>query len=142
MLGVFLFHFCYYYMMVHRLVILFLLLSAIFAATHIFAMSASLYWYYWWFDIPMHFSGGILVGLGVHAFSTFSRLRFRPNLTLMLLVLAVATGLWEVFEGWAGLHDPDFSVFVLDTTKDVILGFAGGLLAHALLVRYTMKSHE
>ena len=50
-----------------RLVILFLLSALAFAVTHLVATAGSLYWYYWWFDIVMHFWGGLLLGLGVHA---------------------------------------------------------------------------
>jgi uncharacterized membrane protein len=83
--------------MIHPIVVFFLLMSSIFAGVHYAAMVANLYSYFWWFDIVMHFWGGLLLGLGVHAFSTFSWLRYRPVLPVVLGVLALATGLWEIF---------------------------------------------
>jgi predicted dehydrogenase len=127
--------------MIHPLVVSFLLIGVCFAGVHHVAMVANLYWYYWWFDIVMHFWGGLLIGLGVHALATFSWLRLRPSWSVMLVTLALITGLWELFESWAGLHEQDFGMFMLDTIQDVVFGFAGGLLAHALLRYSTIKKH-
>ena len=123
--------------MIHGYVIIFLLLSSIFAFVHYIAVAASLYWYYWWFDIVMHFWGGILLGLGVHTFSTFKHFHFRPRLSLLLIVITVATGSWEIFEWSAGLWDAE--TYIFDTAKDITMGFSGGLLAHLVLTRYTIK---
>lgn len=117
--------------MVHGIVIVFVLLASIFAFVHVVAVVASLYWYYWWFDIVMHFWGGGLLALGVHAFSTFRLIRLRPSTRLMLITLTGATVSWEVFEFFAGLYEP--TAYVWETTKDVIVGFGGGLLTHAFL---------
>jgi hypothetical protein len=121
--------------MIQHRIILFLSLSILFAVVHYLAVSASLYWYYWWFDILMHTWGGVLIALGVHSFSSFSFLRYKPSLVPLLLVLVVATGLWEVFEWSVGLYDPQTHVF--DTSKDVILGFVGGLLMHFFLTLHS-----
>lgn len=123
--------------MIYRYLIIFLLLSGLFALVHLFAITASLYWYYWWFDIVMHFWGGILLGLGVHAFSTFKHLHFKPRLPVLLVVMVVATGSWEIFEWSAGLWNAD--TYIFDTAKDIIMGFSGGLLAHLVLSRDTIK---
>jgi hypothetical protein len=124
--------------MINRRIIIFLILSSIFAFTHQLAVQASLYWYYWWFDIVMHLWGGILLGLGVHIFSNFSRLHIRPTLPVVLIVLALATGTWEMFEWSAGLWDAE--TYVFDTAKDVAIGFSGGLLAHIILSKRTIRS--
>lgn len=124
--------------MVHGYVIIFLLLGSVFAFVHQVAVTASLYWYYWWFDIVMHFWGGILIGLGIHAICTFSFIHVRPILPLVLIVLAVFTGTWEVFEWSAGLWNVD--TYVFDTIKDLTMGFGGGLLAHYVLNKYTIRS--
>ena len=123
--------------MPHKRIILFLILSVAFATTHYFAGLASLYWYFWWFDILMHFWGGILIGLGVHVFGSFSVISIRPNLLQLLVTIAMVTLSWEIFERVYGLYNPDG--YILDTVIDISLGFSGGLLAHVILRRYTMK---
>jgi predicted membrane-bound dolichyl-phosphate-mannose-protein mannosyltransferase len=123
--------------MIRLRVFIFLILSIVFALTHYFAMQYSLYWHFSWFDIVMHFWGGGLLALGVHALSTFSRLHFKPTLPILLVVLSVAIFSWEIFERSVGLFDPE--TYVYDTVKDIILGFAGGLLAHLMLRRYTIE---
>lgn len=124
--------------MIHPRVIIFLIISSVFALVHIFAIATFTYWKVWWFDSVMHFWGGILLGLGVHALCTFSRIHIKPTLPVVLAVLVLATGSWEVFEWYAGLWDAD--TYVVDTTKDVILGFSGGLLAHIFLSKRTIES--
>jgi hypothetical protein len=47
--------------MIHPIVVFFLLMSSIFAGVHYAAMVANLYSYFWWFDIVMHFWGGLLL---------------------------------------------------------------------------------
>ncbi len=129
---------CYYStIMNYSLAISFLVFSGIFAAVHYVAVIASLYWYHWWFDIMMHFWGGLLVALGVHTLSTFSRLHFLPNAKTVFTVLIIMMIGWEAFELVAGLWDPE--TYLTDTLKDVLVGFGGGLLAHSLLRPYTMK---
>jgi hypothetical protein len=117
-----------------RLVLIFLVLAVAFAATHWFAVQATLYWYYWWFDILMHFWGGMMVALGVHMLCSFSFVPCRPTWLVMLLVLLLVTGVWEVFEWSVGLFDP-ISHF-RDTSTDIVVGFSGGILAHLGLRRY------
>ncbi|MCA9362105.1 hypothetical protein KC906_01900 [Candidatus Kaiserbacteria bacterium] len=123
--------------MIHGIVIIFLLLATAFAAVHAFAVFASLYWYYWWFDIMMHFWGGTLLALGVFSLATFSRFHFTPTLKLMLGVLLCVTVCWEVFEWLVGLYDPE--TYLVDTAKDMVVGFSGGLLMYAMLRRYTIS---
>lgn len=111
----------------------FLLAAASFACVHGVAVTLSLYWYYAWFDILMHLWGGILLGVGVHVLSPISPLPVRPTTGVVLLTLLVATLSWEVFEWFAGLYDP--VAYAADTVKDIVVGFAGGLLAHLFLMK-------
>lgn len=117
--------------MINKIVIAFLVLATLFTLTHSVALAASLYWYYWWFDVLMHFWGGVLVGLGIHAFATFRWFRLEPTTRLVLLALLIATGCWEVFEWMVGLYN--HTMYVADTIQDLLLGFSGGLLVHATL---------
>lgn len=121
----------------HTRVIIFLVLSAAFAAVHLLALKASLYWYFWWFDVVMHFWGGILIGLGVYTLCTLSRFRCRVTLKMILIALVIATGTWEIFEWWADLWQP--TAYYFDTVQDIALGFGGGLLAHVVLKTDTIS---
>lgn len=116
--------------------LIFLLFATLFAAVHWFAVETYSYWAFWWLDIIMHFWGGLLIGLGIHVLSTFSRISFKPTYVIVLIVLAVITSSWEVFEFVAKVYQPD--LYLIDTVIDVVLGFSGGLLAHTVLRRYTM----
>ena len=114
-----------------RLIILFLILSVTFAAAHQIAVAGSLYWYYWWFDVLMHFWGGLLIGLGVHALCRLQSITLKPSLLIVVVTISLIVISWEVFERAVGLFDP--ASYWLDTSQDVALGFGGGLLAHFLL---------
>lgn len=124
--------------MLQPIVILFIFLAAAFAAVHALAISLSLYWYLWWFDSIMHFWGGVMITLGLFAIATFSRFRTKPNLWLVLFALACFTLTWEVFEWYVGLIHPDPMEHLYESTKDIILGFSGGLVGYALLARFRM----
>jgi len=114
-----------------RLVLLFLLLSLAFAVTHLVATAGSLYWYYWWFDILMHFWGGLLLGLGVHALCRLKSVSVRTTWFVVAVTITAAAISWELFEWFTGLYNP--IRYTMDTTQDVLLGFGGGLLAHFIL---------
>ncbi len=89
-------------------------------------------WYYriWWFDMPMHFWGGVVV-LFVLLYTLYplvTLLRVRHQFLLLLGVFFVGVG-WEVFEyimnnWWAG---QTFSL--LDTLSDICFDMAGGGVA-------------
>ena len=117
--------------MLSKKVWLFLLISAIFAAVHTLAIQASLYWYYSWFDVVMHFWGGVLVALGVQALATLRIFPFRSNFITTILILIVLMLVWEVFEYAVGLYDEE--TYVFDTMKDIVVGFSGGTIGYLFL---------
>jgi len=116
-----------------RLTIVYLLAAMAFLWTHYLAVLGSLYWYYWWFDVLMHFWGGLLIGSGVFVLCRLSFVPVKPTLLLTLLTLLLATSTWEVFEWYAGLYNPQ--THTIDTIQDIVLGFAGGLIAFYILKR-------
>ncbi len=123
--------------MVQRITIIFVALATVFALVHVFAVATSLYWYYWWFDIVMHFCGGILLGLGIHSFSTFSWSPVKVTTRNVFSILVLVTVSWEIFERLNGLYN---SVgYIADMTQDLCLGIGGGLLAHLVLRTYRMR---
>jgi len=120
--------------MIQPVVILFLVIAFIFAVIHVIAVEASLYWYYWWFDIVMHFWGGLLIALGVVSLTTFRRITITPSYTLVFCVSVVIVLSWEIFEWQVGLFDPE--LYFKDAIYDVTLGLAGGLLGYSILKRF------
>ena len=120
--------------MVQPVVIFFLFLASVFALVHWFAVGASLYWHFWWFDILMHFWGGILIALGVVALTTFRRITIKPSYGLVLAVSLFIVISWEFFEWQVGLFVPE--LHFPDAIYDVSLGIVGGLLGYWILRRF------
>lgn len=87
------------------------------------------YWYssIWWFDIPMHFLGG--VWLGLFFLYLFSRLNFVKSRILLTIFGVLVVGiLWEFFETHLNeISKDEFNI--LDTVSDVLFDLAGGLCA-------------
>lgn len=114
----------------------FLSLAGIFAAVHNFAVATSLYWYYSWFDILMHFWGGILVVLGVYAVCSLKHVPLKPTSFVIFGTLFFIMIIWELFEWKIGLFDPEHHM--ADTLKDLIMGFGGGLVGYLTALRLRM----
>lgn len=123
--------------MIRPIVLIFIILAGAFAFTHHVAVLGSLYYYFWWFDILMHFWGGVLISLGLYSLSTFKSLNFKYTLKLLLAVLFVITFAWEIFEWQVDLHD--FQTPILEAVKDMLVALAGGLLVHFGLSKYTIR---
>lgn len=117
--------------MIQPIVILFLIIASIFALVHTVAVEASLYWHYWWFDIVMHFWGGLLIALGVVSITTFRCVTLRPTFSLVFGVVCVIAIGWEFFEWQVGLFNP--AIHIPDTIYDVTMGLTGGLLGYLIL---------
>lgn len=68
------------------------------------AQSFDWYWNYWWFDMVMHFSGGVFVGLSVlYIYFHSGYVSPRHHQALFIILFALALGaligvLWEFFE--------------------------------------------
>lgn len=84
----------------------------------------------------MHFWGGMLVVLGVYALCSLKHIPLKPSTLLIFGTLFSLMIIWEVFEWKVGLFNPMTHMF--DTTKDIIVGFSGGLVAYLLAIRLRM----
>jgi hypothetical protein len=115
---------------------IFLLISGAFATVHNFAVATSLYWYYSWFDIVMHFWGGMLVVLGVYALCSLKHVPLKPSSLIIFATLTTIMVLWEVFEWKVGLFNPRTHLF--DTAKDMSVGLIGGLVGYFAAIRLRM----
>ena len=113
-----------------RSVLIFLSVGGLFALTHTFATMTALYWYYSWFDIIMHFWGGLLIVLGVHA---LMRLRFpvRTNKRTIFSVALILMLSWELFEYLLGLSS--IAGQLNDIVKDIIVGSLGVIIGYIAL---------
>ncbi|MCX6702618.1 MAG: hypothetical protein NTW60_02015 [Candidatus Wolfebacteria bacterium] len=117
-------------------------LTLIILGIHIIAMANYLYWTIWWFDIPMHFMGGILLAMIFFRFVK-PELIITHSSFLITILLAVSFAaflgiLWEFFEFiWASYFTngglESLSVFqsrgidiYRDTLKDLFFDLLGG----------------
>lgn len=111
------------------------LIGLLVAALHGMAQYYSLYWYLGWFDIPVHFLGGVLMGSAALWVTTFETTRLRDRRLWLALAFTFAVGaLWEVFEYVTGtsaaLH------YWSDTLLDLCMDLLGALVACAVFSRY------
>lgn len=90
-----------------------------------------LYYSIWWFDVFMHFTGGVWLGM---VFVWFLKKRNLPmtfdfsfifKLTAWLLLVGIG---WEVFEFYFINHMAGYSFDRFDTVSDLLLDVSGGVL--------------
>lgn len=98
-------------------------------------------WYtsVWWFDMLMHFSGGVFLGTAVLLFSHSRRVSFfgsedSPAYTKMILVPLLGIIIWEVLEYSLSRYGGD-PFYGLDSVSDACLGLAGVLVVLSLSVK-------
>lgn len=88
-------------------------------------------WYYlfWYFDMPMHFLGGVVVMyLLVYLFYNRISIQKSSNLFYLLAgVLIVGLG-WEVFEYFLLNLYAGQPFNIIDSTSDIFFDLAGGIL--------------
>jgi hypothetical protein len=124
--------------------LLFIVLSA-----HLIALEFSLYFKFLWFDIPMHFVGGVFVGaLFVYLFSKFYKCEYKNSFYEKVILYAMIMGFsaligvfWEFYEF---IISKTLSVVlqpsVFDTMKDLFFDVFGGLVVSLFFVR--TKTHQ
>ena len=109
--------------------------SILVALLHQLALSFYLYWTTWWFDVLMHFLGGVVIGLlAVYFFFVSGYVRATleiKNLTIIfltvmasILVVGLTWELWEIFAGFS--HHIEDRV---DTIKDLVMDVLGAIAA-------------
>jgi hypothetical protein len=110
-----------------------LVLIVLISSLHIYAGEKYLYFLYWWFDIVMHFLGGVWVGvtfLWLYFFSRFfGQQAFQKGKVFKVAIISfVIVGLsWEIFEVFIGvpIYEPNY---IFDTVSDLIVGTLGVLV--------------
>lgn len=112
----------------------FLSTATTFVLVHIVATKFFLYWKYLWFDIPMHFLGGIVCALGI-AILPFFNIRYieKRSSFFLYIVLVLAIGVsWELYEYNAGLYHLE-SNLVPDTILDLCMDVLGGVVGYGIV---------
>ncbi|OGD69380.1 hypothetical protein A3I18_02375 [Candidatus Campbellbacteria bacterium RIFCSPLOWO2_02_FULL_35_11] len=119
------------------------LLVLFIAALNELAVNYFFYWRIWWFDILMHFLGGLWVGLSalwLYVFSDyFKNPRRDAEFIFVLSVSSVAVvGIgWEVFEF---LIESNYSSgYIEDTILDLIMDLIGALVAGTIVFKTNKK---
>ena len=98
------------------------------------ALKFYLYWTLGWYDIMMHFLGGLT--LGVLAIGLFNlEARGRKNFLLIFGFVIILSVGWEVAEYIKGIAVFGDQSYALDTTKDLIMDTIGMVTAYFLILR-------
>lgn len=107
---------------------------------HLLAIQFYLYWVFAWFDILMHFLGGLFLGFFTYGFFTrrFNWFEKLPAITIFAIVtsLVIVLGFtWEVFEFYLGSElDISLQPSLNDTIADLFFDTTGALVA--VLISY------
>jgi len=111
-----------------------LALAVLLALLQAAAIAFYLYWSYWWYDVLMHFLGGLTGGLAAfwvlfHSGLFWRSMPSKKTATLATLFCLMTAGvLWEVMEFQYGMLD-SFESYPLDVFNDLVLDASGALLA-------------
>ncbi len=107
------------------------------------SLASKFYWYssIWWFDMPMHFMGGLWVGLALIWLLSLKNLSFSSTLSVIVGVFVVGV-LWEFFELYFINHIAEHPFNLLDTISDIFFDLSGGCLALVYFSKRTMTPAE
>jgi len=122
-----------------------LLISVVIAVLHFAALEFYLYWVFPWFDVLMHFLGGLLVALiGIWSLIYVVRTRVwicfsHRNILYTAVGTAIVVGVgWEIFEYINGLRVEHN--YALDTITDLIMDLCGAVFAYWVVLRMHLCS--
>ena len=82
----------------------------------------------WWFDMPMHFMGGLWLGLVFMWFFWGQEFNYKLVLKIILGVLIVGVS-WEIFEVILNSYTIRDPFSTLDTVSDICFDLAGGFIS-------------
>jgi hypothetical protein len=97
---------------------------ALTAAIYLAGLEFFLFWRLWWFDILLHFLGGVWAALASAWVIALLRIPLSTR-SVLLSVLAVGVG-WEVLE--YVLNFPREEAYALDLATDIVLDMLGGVV--------------
>lgn len=118
------------------------------AVLHTVATVFSLYWTLWWYDMPLHFLGGVFITLlvlwvwflsGYVVAPTATTPATRVFLFTVLWLIVIGIG-WEAFERALG-HTWSVEGYWLDTGIDIALDIIGGAVGFLFFRNKYMNTH-
>ena len=106
-------------------------------------LAMKFYWYssVWWFDMPMHFLGGLWLGLAFVWFFFNKEFNWKLILKIILGVLLIGI-LWEIFEVILNNYTTQLPFNTLDTLSDIFFDLAGGTFAVLYFLKRTIMLKE
>ena len=107
-----------------RILFVTLAVSIALALLHFAALEWYLYWRFLWYDILMHFLGGLCLGL--FAYWLLSRVSI-PTFIMCISCVALVGIAWEVFEFVTKFPPSFWMSYPLDTMKDLTMDLVGGI---------------
>jgi hypothetical protein len=123
----------------HTYALVLLALIWLIALTHAGAIVYHWYWIWRWLDIPVHFVGGLWIGLMALYLWLYVRTPEKcamKNPFVVALVAGLVMGvLWEGYEAVLWQLGPGFPVgYWTDTGLDLVMDLLGALVAATLVV--------
>ena len=115
------------------------IISLIISISVLHILASKFYWYtsIWWLDMPMHFLGGLWLGL-FFIFISFKK-EFNRKLIFEILLGVLLVGIcWEIFEILTLKYPFNF----LDNISDVLLDLAGGTFSIFYFLKKTIFKEE
>ncbi|MEK7104648.1 MAG: hypothetical protein AAB868_01240 [Patescibacteria group bacterium] len=103
-------------------------------------LAMKFYWYssIWYFDMPMHFLGGLWLGLALIWFFKIKEISWKVILEIILGVLLIGV-FWEAFEIIIDKTITGNLFNVLDTISDIFFDLAGGTFALLYFLKRIMS---
>lgn len=114
----------YFFCLISLLVLTFILTSLNFIA-----LKYDLFWVLKWFDIPMHFLGGLVVSFLASCIIYFKKinLSYIKFLSYNILTIFIISILWELFELSIKVTSLNDALYVSDTGLDFMANIFGGV---------------
>lgn len=109
---------------------------------HILATIIGWYEMFWWFDIPLHFLGGVAIAISsIVLFQYFKNInqleiKWLPlKILLAISLVGLSAVCWEFMEfTFDQIFSTNMQPGIVDTIKDLAVGLTGGIVT-ALILR-------
>jgi len=104
------------------------------------------YWTVWWFDVMMHFIGGLLacmlVVLFLNTYYKTKNLDKHKNKIIIILGVLIISVLWEIYELSIGSTSFADSDYMVDTISDFLMDFIGGFFGYLYSYKVLLKTNN
>lgn len=109
----------------------------IITVAHFIATKLSWYSLIWWFDMPMHFSGGLFLGFVFLYLSKAYKLSFNFFFKTIAFVFILGVS-WEIFELYFVNRVAAYPFDPVDTLSDLFFDLFGGLVSFSYFFKRSM----